>query len=287
MHKMRFAFLITCLSLSLATAAAEAQGLEALKRSLTLHASFDKGLDADFSRGDKACYVRQGKELVPAVPNEEVKVAADAGRFGGALHFPKKGNTRPPFKDDGRARLQRQELERHRLRLAAAGSRQGPGAGLLRPGADRRRRQQEGLHLPGVVQGRDAAILPLRHPPAVPHLEPRPTSSGPTSRSRSGRWCRWREPRSRATKWTHVVFTLENINDKTSKPVGKLYINGKLQGTIENWDLTFGWDPAKVLLVLGAAYVGHLDDLAVFDRPLTTAEVKQLFALKNGVSDLR
>jgi hypothetical protein len=82
------------------------------------------------------------------------------------------------------------------------------------------------------------------------------------------------------------VFTLENINDKTKPPVGKLYINGKLQGTIEKWDLRFEWDPAKVLLVLGAAYVGHMDDLAVFDRPLTDVEVDRVYWFKNGVRDL-
>src|SRR5687768_5891848 len=59
-----------------------------LSKALTLHASFDTGLDADFSRGDKTCYIQQGKELVKLKPNEEVKVVSDAGRFGGALHFP-------------------------------------------------------------------------------------------------------------------------------------------------------------------------------------------------------
>ncbi len=48
--------------------------------------------------------------------------------------------------------------------------------------------------------------------------------------------------------------------------MGQLHLNGKLQGTIENWDLRFDWDPARVLLVLGAAYVGQMDDLAVFNR---------------------
>ena len=43
----------------------------------------------------------------------------------------------------------------------------------------------------------------------------------------------------------------------------------------------------KVQLVLAAAYVGHMDDLAAFDRALTANEVAQLFALKNGVRDLR
>ena len=86
--------------------------------------------------------------------------------------------------------------------------------------------------------------------------------------------------------WTHVVFSVENINDKQKSPVGRLHLNGRPQGKIENWDLTFGWDPAQVQLVLGAAYVGYLDDLAVFNRTLTDAEVKRLHGLKNGAREL-
>jgi len=41
------------------------------------------------------------------------------------------------------------------------------------------------------------------------------------------------------------------------------------------------------MLVLGASYVGHMDDLSVFNRALNDSEVKQVFELKNGVSDLR
>ena len=82
------------------------------------------------------------------------------------------------------------------------------------------------------------------------------------------------------------MFTLENINDKSKPPVGKLYLNGKRQGTIEKWHMTFDWDPAKVLLMLGANYVGHMDDLAVFDRPLTDVEVDRIYGLKNGIREL-
>ena len=84
-----------------------------------------------------------------------------------------------------------------------------------------------------------------------------------------------------------MVFTLENINDKNAPQVGRLYLNGALQGAIEKWDLTFGWDPANVQLVLGAAYVGHMDDLAVFNRALTAGEVQYLYGLKEGVRELR
>ena len=40
------------------------------------------------------------------------------------------------------------------------------------------------------------------------------------------------------------------------------------------------------MLVLGASYVGHIDDLAVFDRPLTDAEVDRVYRLEKGVRDL-
>src|SRR5262245_57334852 len=80
---------------------AEKEAKAKLSKSLTLHASFDTGLDADFSRVDKKCYVQQGKDLGQAKLNEDVKLVADAGRFGGGLHFPQKGTTRPSFKDGG------------------------------------------------------------------------------------------------------------------------------------------------------------------------------------------
>ena len=66
-----------------------------------------------------------------------------------------------------------------------------------------------------------------------------------------------------------------------------LYLDGKRQGKIKGHDLTLGWDPKAVLLVLGEAYVGHLDDLAVFNRVLSDEEVALLHALERGVAELR
>ena len=69
--------------------------------------------------------------------------------------------------------------------------------------------------------------------------------------------------------------------------VGELYLDGKPQGSIRGWDLTFGWQASKVQLELAADYAGHIDDLAAYDRALTLAEVAQIFSLKNGIRDLR
>ena len=94
-----------------------------------------------------------------------------------------------------------------------------------------------------------------------------------------------RAPFSHA-RCTHVVFTAEHINSKTAEPVGRLYIDGQLQGAIENWDLSFGWAPDAALMVLGAAYIGHMDELSIFDRNLNEEEVMALFRLPNGVGEL-
>ena len=253
---------------------------------LTMHASFDVGFDADFSRGDRVCRVRQGKEVVPAAPSDDVRIESAGGRFGGALSFPKKGATRPQFAGAG-------VLDYNDKSWSATVS------VWLRLDPDKD--LEPGYCDPVQIAGDDSKkgfiflewskdetpryfryairpLFPIWNPTNVQWadipFEKRPmvqVARAPFSRDR----------------WTHVVFTLENINDKTKKPTGKLYLDGKPQGAIENWDLTFGWDPQSVLLVLGASYVGRMDDLAVFNRALSDAEVEQLFGLEKGVAEWR
>lgn len=265
--------------------AAKAETYEnSLADSLTLHASFDKGFDADFSKGDKTCTTKSGKENVKVEASDEVQLVGE-GRFGGALKFPKKGAIRPQFKGKNVLGYNDKNWSTTvSLWLS------------ISPDED----LEPGYCDPVQITGDDSkkgyifcewskdetpryfryAIRPLFHiwnPTGVQWadipFEKRPmvqVAKGPFSRDR----------------WTHVVFTVENLNDKTKKPAGKLYLDGKLQGTIENWDLTFGWDPEQVMLVLGAAYVGRIDDVGVFNRVLSEAEVKRVFELKGGLSEL-
>jgi hypothetical protein len=265
--------------------AAEREAREKLSRALTLHASFDEGLDADFARGDKKCFVRQGKMLVPARPNEEVKLAAGAGRFGGALYFPRKGTYRPSFKDRG-------TLGYNARSWSASVS-----VWLrLDPDKDLEPGYCDPVQIVGDDSKKGFIFLEWSKDPTPRHFryairplfdiwnpknvgwEEIPVDKRPMVQVA-------RAPFSR-DRWTHIVFTLENINDKVEPPGGKLYLNGKLQGAIEKWNLQFGWDPEQVLLVLGASYVGYMDDLAVFDRPLTDAEVDRVYRLEKGVREL-
>ena len=265
------------------TAAAVRAGLA---KSLTMHASFDTGFDAGHSRGDKACYVAKGGQLAPATGSDDVRLVSDGGRFGGALHFTKKSDIRPLFKGEG-------VLGYNASRWSASVSTWM----RLTPDED----LQPGYCDPVQITGDDSkkgfiflewskdetprffryAIRPL-----FPIWNPDNVQWGDIPFAKRPMVQVERAPFSRDT-WTHVVFTLENINDSASKRTGKLYLNGKLLGTIDNWDLTFGWTPESVRLVLGAAYVGHLDDLAVCDRARTDEDVRVLYALPQGVSELR
>ena len=77
--------------------------------------------------------------------------------------------------------------------------------------------------------------------------------------------------------WTHVVFTFDKINSSSESPsVASLYVNGKLQGTVQQ-PLVYKWDLSKVAIMLGIEYIGDLDDLMIFRRAITPEEVTFLY----------
>lgn len=280
---MKTTALILCLASALAVRAADTG---ALKKSLAFHASFDKSLNADFSRGDSTCVIKKGKDLVPCVPNDDVRIVAGAGRFGGALHFPKKGATRPQYSGVNMLGYN----DRNWSATVSVWLRLTPDKDL-----------EQGYCDPVQIVGDDGkkgfiflewskdetprffryAIRPLFHiwNPTNVQWADIPFDKRPMVQVANAPFSR--------DAWTHVVFTLANVNASDPKPTGSLYLNGKLQGRIGNWDLKFGWDATQVALVLGASYVGHIDDLAVFDRALSDAEAAALHALEGGVGSLR
>jgi hypothetical protein len=277
--------LVLLAALLAAPLAAAAQSTTGLSQALTLHASFDKGLDADFSRGDKACLVRTKQGLVPAAFNDELQHLPTGGRFGGALHFTKKGTTQPRYKDQGVLGYN----DRNWSASVSIWLKLDPDKDLA-PG------YCDPVQIVGddtkkgfifLEWSKDESPREFRFAirPKIELWNPNNLDWAKMTDAQRPAVNLRRAPFSRE-QWTHAVFTFENLNDKSKKPVGKLYLNAKLMGTIENWDLTLGWNPDAVQLVLGASYVGLMDDLAVFNRALTDAEVRRLHSLKNGVREL-
>jgi Concanavalin A-like lectin/glucanases superfamily len=86
-----------------------------------------------------------------------------------------------------------------------------------------------------------------------------------------------------AGRWTHVAWTWERFN--TAGPDGVLtaYIDGAPVGTLSGRPQTYTWDPAEVLIALGVQFRGLMDELSIFDRALTAAEIQALHGLTGGV----
>ena len=209
-----------------------------------------------------------------------------AGRFGGALHFPKKGTYRPSFKDGGGLGYNAKSWSASVSAWLRLNPDQDLEPGYCDPiqiiGDDNKKGyiflEWSKDETPRYFRYAIRPLFPIWNPNNIA-WDQIPFEKRPMVQVE-------RAPFSREA-WTHAVFTLENVNDKSKSQVGRLYLNGMLQGQIEKWDLTFGWDLNRVLLVLGASYVGHMDDLAVFNRAVTDDEVKLLYAFKQGVRELR
>lgn len=283
MHSL-FRWTYVAVSLSL-TASLPAEDPSSLLRSLTLHAALDGQLNADYSLGAKDCVVTAGKERSAAVFNEHLRSIPD-GRFGQAIRFTHKSTYRPEFAGAGTLDYNPSDWSR----TVSVWMR-------LNPDRDLEPGYCDPVQILGdsTPQGFIFLEWSKDHTPRHFRFAVRPLVE--IWNPRNVGWeeipddrrpmVKVTESPFRGDRWTHVVFTLEHLNTGVPKSRAHLYVDGQAQGSIEDWDLRLGWTPEQVRLVLGASYVGDLDDLAVFNRALSAAEVTQLHQLPNGVSGLR
>jgi concanavalin A-like lectin/glucanase superfamily protein len=85
-------------------------------------------------------------------------------------------------------------------------------------------------------------------------------------------------------EWHHIVMNWHNLDTGRNDGRAALYIDGKLMGEIKDKDypLTMDWDLDKAGIYVAISYIGLMDELALFDRPLTEADIAILRA-KPGV----
>jgi len=261
------------------------RGDEALKKALVMHASFDKGFDADFSTGDAACYLKTSSGMVPCVESDDLKLVV-GGRFGGAIHFPRKAAVRPTYLGEGVLGYNAENWSATVSLWMRLTPDEDLEPGYSDPiqivGEDTKKGfiflEWSKDHTPRYFRYAIRPLIEIWDPEGL-GWEVVPEPQRPMVQLKEAPFSR--------DRWTHAVFTLDQINAGKDKSSGVLYLDGKRQGKIEGYDLTFGWDPKAVMLVLGAAYVGQIDDLAVFNRVLGDDEVARLHALPKGVAELR
>ena len=87
-------------------------------------------------------------------------------------------------------------------------------------------------------------------------------------------------------KWTHIAFTWENFNTGKKDGVATLYLNGKNEGIITEWNQKFSWEGKPHHILIGLNYMGLFDELACFNRALSSKEIKRIFDHQKSLNEL-
>ena len=259
----------------------ETGDLSRLKKSLTLYASFDKGLDADLALGDARLYSTKGmkniKEAKPGLGQaDRVKhVETEGVRGSGALLFEKKGSSLPFFKAEKNVPFKDKDWDG----TVSFWLKTDPASNL-------------GYNDPIQVTDasyKDSAIwvdftkkIPRTFRLAV--ICDKESNKKDKDGKKKKRVSTAKNLPFSGDVWTHVIITFSALN--TDHGESHLYFNGELEASVTDVNDPFTIDLFKFRIHLGMSYVGMLDELAAFDRSLSPAEVKTFHELKGGASDL-
>jgi hypothetical protein len=272
--------LIGMLCLAAPALASEAE----LRRALLFHASFDKGVDADVAHGDKRLHTassyKERGDAKPGLHHPDVSIAEGRGRVGSALEFRKKNVKAVYYPADGNVNF-----------------RNGQWSGTisfwlsLDPETDLEPGFCDPIQVTAEAYNDSAIWVDFTKDDKPRHFrlgvfgelkkwnpENLPADKYPAFNNRLV--VVKRTPFAKG-QWTHVVITHEGLGTKQGGKAS-LYLNGAMQGTTETIRESFHWDMARAALRVGVNYVGLFDELSVFSRPLTGAEVKELFQRKAG-----
>lgn len=262
----------------------------ALRHSLTFHASFDHGLDADFAVGARglsnAPSLKERDAAVAGLPaGGQIQLAAGEGVFGNALKFTRNESPLLFYRAAGNAGYRTNNWSG----TVSFWLRVDPLAQLA-PG------YCDPLQITPRAWNDAAFFLEFeKRTNDIPFrlgIYPNLPVWNPTNR-------RWEDmtpaekplltvpnPPFSGSRWTHVVFTFENFNTGRDDGVAQLYLDGVAAGSIPARRQTFTWDEAQALMMMGVGYVGLWDELSVFNRSLTAEEVGLLHRLPGGVQTL-
>ncbi len=257
-----------------------------LHEALSFHASFDNGPDADFARGDGAIYTAPSYDALedarPGIGNPDVQLVEGVGRFGGALDFTTKNGHAIFYTAADNVAYDPADWSG----TASFWLKLDPSVDLEPGYCDPIQLTDSGYNDAAVwvdftkenprqfrlgVFGDLHAWNPDEQPPdEFPAFGSRLIVSNSPPFSRDA--------------WTHIVITFSGLGSGAGG--ARLYLDGApLPEVREDIAEPFTWDsPGSIRL--GLSYVGLYDELALFDRALTSEEVAMLHALEGGVAEL-
>lgn len=256
-----------------------------LGESLSLAVTFDQGTKADKAKGDAQLYTGvsydERNQAKPGIATTDVAIVEGEGRFGDALAFKKKSKAVVYYlsKDNINYRANNwsgtislwlsldpeQDLEpgyTDPIQITDVGYND---AALWVDFSDKNPRSFRMGVYGDLAIWNPKNIAPDENPAFTERLltaKERPFGTG---------------------VWTHIVITFEGLNSKEGE--ASFYINGKPQGK-RSISEAFTWDLEQSKIFLGLNFVGLVDEVSIFDQPLSEREVKLLYQLPAGVKTL-
>lgn len=256
-----------------------AETRDELRKALTFYASFDEEVRGDFGGGGLIAAAREGD---PAKPSEFVfkkgfdskvfRIAKDKGVRGGALEatdvLPNRGRIYFPAQGN---------LAYRRGGWSGAASywlNLDPNTQLKTPFCDPIQITQNGANNGGIwtdFPDSNPRDFRLGAFPAAKEGEKPISESDPQAPLIWVKQVDFKQGR-----WRHIVMNWRNFDSGKPDAETELFIDGKSQGTLRGRELAMNWNVEKTGIYVAVNYVGLLDELALFDRPLTAAEIALL-----------
>ena len=254
-----------------------------LKTALTFYASFDKGTDADLAKGDKRLHTLVDKH--PTVGNHTdnmTRLVKGKGLIGDALLFTKRNAKWLFYDGENNFEFKKKDWNGTLSFWIKVDPINELDPGYVDPiqvtpftwnnasffvdfdKGGRPRSFRLGAFADKAVWNPENKDVPEPQRPIVP------AKSNPFSKD----------------KWTHVAFTWERFNTGKKDGVATLYLNGKKEGSITDWNQQYSWTGKPHRILIGLNYMGLFDDLACFNRALSEKELRSIHADKSALANL-
>lgn len=256
----------------------------ALSESLTFHASFDNGPNADFGSGDLKLYSikKESDGISEGIGNLTLDTAS--AKFNGALVFTKENSHVVLYKAENNITYSPQSFRGTFSFWMSTDPEEIPG------------QYCDPIQITDKDYSNAAIWIDITKNDSPPDLRMGVFGDQPVwdvkNRKGDGEEFFWRlhkvaEPPLGKGKWTHVVITWDGVND-SKQGRAKLYLNGEYKGSSSVIREPFSWDVTKTNIRLGTGnFIGIFDDIAAFNRALSQEEVGFLYELRQGVEELR
>ncbi len=274
---------VTAKSTAATTKAVSPSLIETLKASLTFYSSFDKGISADFAKGDKNIYTAASRKEVTSastgMTNEDHQMVTTGQSGAGALQFGKQGKKVIFYKSKDNVPAEKNNWT-------------GTISFWLKvdPVKDLAPSYNDPIQITDISYN-DGAIWvdftkdnPRDFRLGVfgdKEVWTKDTLTTPVKTVMNKRIVVAKELPFSGETWTHVLITYEALGTAQSK--SSLYLDGVKMGTLEGVSDALTWATDQSNIYLGLGYTGFMDELSIYKIALTDSQVKAFYQLENGV----